>query len=185
MQSLEIRMLPQNASRDLDKMKYIANLVNRVYRIAEHGLYKQKANRTTVEDLQELTKKGEVAVAQLNEKIVGAIRIGQHDENTGELGMLSVDDAHQGQGIGRELISFAEQKCKNKGLATIQLELLVPEEGEHPVKKILEKWYLRLGYRPIYTDTIDSLFPQLNDKLAIPCNFIVFQKDLIKESIKS
>src|SRR5699024_11596673 len=60
------------------------------------------------------------------------------DQETGELGMLAVDDKYQGTGIGRELIRFAEERGKKENLRKMLLELLVPIEGSHPTKVILE-----------------------------------------------
>lgn len=179
MQTIEIKMLPRNASENMEKMEHIANIVNRVYAIAEEGLYKQGEVRTTVEEMIEFTSKGEIAVARYNRKIVGCIRMRQMDQKTGEFGMLAVDVKYQGFGIGRELIYYAEQKYKNKQLHKMQLELLVPVEGTHPTKVALENWYVRIGYEPVYTETTDALFPKLAQMLAVPCKFIVFQKNLI------
>ena len=106
------------------------------------------------------------------------VRIQQLDDYTGEFGMLAVDEKHQGNGIGRALIQFAEEKCKSENLQKMQLELLVPQEGSHPFKTILEKWYTRIGYDPVHTETVESLFPDLAPQLAIPCQFIIFQKEL-------
>lgn len=93
--------------------------------------------------------------------------------------MLAVDEEYQGIGIGRALIRFAEQKCREENLRMMQLELLVPEKGSHPTKIILENWYTRIGYHPVHTKTIDALFPKLVQMLATPCKFIIFQKELI------
>lgn len=181
MESIKIRKLAQEESKDLDKMTHIANLVNKVYKIAEDGLYKKQSLRTTPENVQQLTLNHEIAVAELYNKIIGSIRINQHNNEVGGFGMIAVDDAYQGKGIGRKLISFAESQCLEENFQMMQLELLVPAEGKHPYKKALEKWYIRLGYEPSHKDSIDSVFPELREKLAMPCQFIVFQKDLTKQ----
>nr|WP_304220029.1 GNAT family N-acetyltransferase [Fredinandcohnia onubensis] len=178
MQSIEIQMLPRNESTNIVEMEHIANIVNRVYAASEGSLWNPGAFRTTPEEMAELTKSGEIAVAQFMGKIVGCVRVRKIDQETGEFGMLAVDDKYQGTGIVRELIRFAEQKCQKEHLRKMQLELLVPQEGSHPDKVILEKWYTRLGYQPIHTEDIDVSFPRLAEMLAIPCKFIVFQKEL-------
>ncbi|MEH7380472.1 GNAT family N-acetyltransferase [Bacillus sp. JJ1533] len=178
MQSIEIHMLPYSESTNISEMEHIANIVNRVYEASERSLWKPGASRTTAAEIAELAKSGEIAVAQSMGQIVGCVRVRQIDQETGEFGMLAVDEKYQGTGIGRELIRFAEQKCQNEQLRKMQLELLVPQEGTHPDKVILEKWYTRLGYQPIHTETTDASFPRLAEMLAIPCKFIVFQKNL-------
>lgn len=178
MQAIDIQMLPYTASANEAEMEQITNIVNRVYAATEESLWKPGTLRTTVEEVAELTRSGEMAAARSEGRIVGCIRVRKIDEATGEFGMLAVDDEYQGSGIGRKLIHFAEQKCLNERLQKMQLELLVPQEGSHPDKAILESWYTRIGYRPDHTESVDASFPQLADMLAIPCKLIVFQKEL-------
>lgn len=178
MQQIEIQMLSSHAHANIVDMKHVTSIINRVYAASEEGLWTHGADRTTVEEIVELTTRGEIAVARLKGNIVGCVRVQQLDEETGELGMLAVDDDHQGTGIGRELIRFAEQKCQKEHLRKMQLELLVPQEGSHPAKATLENWYTRIGYQPIRTMSFDDSFPRLAKLLAIPCKLIVFQKDI-------
>ncbi|MBW8348847.1 GNAT family N-acetyltransferase [Bacillus sp. IITD106] len=177
MQPIEIQMLPCNESANIGDMERITNIVNRVYAASEESLWKHGAARTTVVEIAEFTSRGEIAVARLIGQIVGCVRVRRIDQETGEFGMLAVDDEYQGTGIGRELIRFAEQKCQNEQLRKMQLELLVPRKGSHPAKVILENWYSRIGYYPVYTETVDASIPKLAKLLAIPCKFVVFQKE--------
>ena len=178
MQSIEIQMLPCNASTNMVDMEHITNIVNRLYAASEESFWMHGAVRTTVAEMAEFTSGGEIAVARSMGQIVGCVRVRRIDKETGEFGMLAVDDEYQGTGIGRELISFAEQKCQKEHLHKMQLELLVPLKGSHPAKVILENWYTRIGYHPVHTETIDASFPNLAQMLAIPCKFVVFQKEL-------
>lgn len=177
-QSIEIKMLHDSASISSQELLKLVEIVNHVYRESEKGLWKPGAVRTNIEEMKMFADQGEIAVARLNDEIVGCVRIQQLDDVTGEFGLLAVDETYQGNGIGRALIRFAEQKCKSKRLKKMQLELLVPQEGSHPFKMKLEKWYTRIGYSPVYTETVEALFPDLAHMLAIPCKFIIFQKEL-------
>ncbi|WP_156520778.1 hypothetical protein [Oceanobacillus sp. Castelsardo] len=56
--------------------------------------------------------------------------------------------------------------------------MLVPQNGSHSSKSILENWYVRIGYRPVRMETIEALFPDLAQMLAVPSMFVVFQKEL-------
>lgn len=176
MQSIEIEILSRNA--DFDTIEHITNIVNRVYAKSEKGLWLNGALRTTVEEVKEFVRREEIAVARIMNQIVGCIRICQIDKETGEFGMLAVAEEYQGNGIGRKLIHYAEEKFRKEQYQKIQLELLVPKKGNHPAKVILEKWYTRIGYRPVHTDSIESLIPKMAQMLAIPCKFIVFQKEI-------
>ncbi len=171
-------MLPEDASMDAAQMQRLTDMVNRVYAASEKGLWKNGAARTTVAEMQTFAENGELAAARFNGKIIGCIRIRQLDENIGEFGLLAVDLDFQGAGIGSRLIQFAEQKCQKEHLRKMQLELLVPKKGAHPAKSVLENWYTRLGYRPIETKAVEALFPALAPMLAVPCRFVIFQKDL-------
>jgi GNAT superfamily N-acetyltransferase len=174
----EVQLLPASAADDATLMERIADLINEVYAVAEEGLWIDGATRTTVDGVAELTRAGEIAVARVRGQIVGCVRVQRLDEGTGEFGMLVADPAHRGVGIGRELIRFAERSCREDGLATMQLELLVPRGWTHPTKEFLAAWYTRIGYRVARTGTIDEAYPALAPLLATPCDFVIYQKDL-------
>lgn len=177
-QSIEIQMLPRDASTNMADMEHIANIVNLVYAASEGSFWMHGAVRTTVGEVAAFTSGGEIAVARSMGQIVGCVRVRRIDQETGEFGMLAVDDEYQGTGTGGKLVHFAEQKCQEEHFRMMQLELLMPQEGSHPAKLILESWYARLDYHPVHTETIDASFPKLAQMLAIPCKFVVFQKEL-------
>jgi GNAT superfamily N-acetyltransferase len=175
---IEIQLLPPAAAEDVLLMERISDMINQVYVVAEEGLWIGGATRTTVDGVAELTRAGEIAVARLHGRLVGCVRIQRLDERTGEFGMLVADPADRGAGIGRELVRFAERKCRADGLGTMQLELLVPRGWTHPTKEFLAAWYTRIGYRVTRTGTIDEAYPALAPLLATPCDFVIYQKDL-------
>jgi GNAT superfamily N-acetyltransferase len=92
--------------------------------------------------------------------------------------MLVADPAHRGEGIGREVVDFAEDLAVRRGRRTMQLELLVPRNWSHPTKEFLHAWYSRLGYRPVHTGSIDEHYPRLAPLLATACDFVVYDKVL-------
>ncbi|MFA8438451.1 GNAT family N-acetyltransferase [Pueribacillus sp. YX66] len=159
-------------------MERITNIVNRVYAVSEGDFWLPGVDRTTIEEIRGYTSKGEIAVARLMGQIVGCIRVRRVDQEIGEFGLLAVDKNTQGEGIGRELVRYAEQKCQKEHLRKMQLELLVPKEGSHPAKTMLKNWYTRIGYKPIYTESLEALFPRLAKMQAIPSKFVIFQKEL-------
>jgi GNAT superfamily N-acetyltransferase len=159
-------------------MERITDLTNEVYAVAEDGLWTEGATRTSLDEVAELTRAGELAVARLGGRVVGSVRVQRLDERTGEFGMLVADPAHRGVGIGRELVRFAEGTCRAEGLRAMQLELLVPREWTHPTKVFLDAWYTRIGYRVARTGTIDEAYPALAPLLATPCDFVIYRKAL-------
>ncbi|HKE88537.1 MAG TPA: GNAT family N-acetyltransferase [Vicinamibacterales bacterium] len=174
--SIEIELL--GATPDDDLVRTITELVNRVYVVAEDGLWVQGATRTTISEMAELIAAGQIAVARLDGQLAGAVRIQQLDARTGEFGMLVADPAHRGEGIGRRLVAFAEETSRRRGLTVMQLELLVPREWTHPTKAFLHAWYTRIGYRPVQSGTIDESYPRLAPLLATPCDLVVYHKEL-------
>ncbi|ASK62397.1 GNAT family N-acetyltransferase [Virgibacillus phasianinus] len=178
MQSIEIQMLPFNASANLVDMEHVTDIVNRVYAASEGSLWMRGVVRTTKEEMAGFTREGEIAVARSMGQILGCVRVRRIGQETGEFGMLAVDDGYQGTGIGRRLVRFAEEKCQKEHLHKMQLELLIPLKGSHPAKLILRNWYERIGYHPIHMEPIDAAFPKLTKMLAIPRQFVVFQKEL-------
>ncbi|WP_313888187.1 GNAT family N-acetyltransferase [Lentzea alba] len=156
----------------------LADLVNRVYAEAEKGLWVGDTARTTESEMASLVDAGQIAVARSSGRLVGAIRIQQLDDNTGEFGMLVAAPEERGTGLGRDLVTFAEAWARERGLSRLQLELLVPQTWTHPVKNFLRAWYTRIGYQVVRTDDFGEAFPQLAPHLACPCDFLIFHKNL-------
>jgi GNAT superfamily N-acetyltransferase len=156
----------------------VTDLVNRVYAVAEEGLWRAGAARTTPAETADYMRRGEIAVARLDGRIVGSVRVHRLDDGAGEFGMLAADPAHRGMGIGGRLIQFAEGLIRRDGRETMQLELLVPKTWTHPGKRFLHEWYTRLGYRIVRTGDVDELYPALVPLLATPCDFVIYHKKL-------
>ncbi len=175
---IDIRMAPADAAEDTVVVNELAALVNSVYALAEEGLWADGTPRTTPERMAELIAAGQIAVARADERIVGAVRIQRLDTGEGEFGMLVADPAHRGQGVGRELVRFAERWSREQGLETIQLEVLVPRQWSHPSKDFLKAWYTRIGYCPVRTGQFEESYPELAQLLATPCDFVIYHKSL-------
>ena len=175
---IEVELLSRSACADATLMERISELTNEVYAVAEAGLWTDGATRTSVGEIVQLTRAGEIAVARMGDQVVGCVRVQRLDERTGEFGMLCADPVHRGIGIGRELVRFVERTAYADGMSTMQLELLVPRDWTHPTKEFLAEWYSRMGYRIARTGTIDEVYPELAPRLATPCDFVIYRKDL-------
>lgn len=176
--TIQIRLLPATAATDVATIERITALINEVYETSEKGLWTDGAARTTTREVAELTRAGEIAVATLGEQIVGCVRVQRLEDGSGEFGMLAADPANRGIGIGRDLVRFAEGKCRDDGATVMQLELLVPRTWSHPSKDALAVWYGRIGYRVVRAGTLDEANPALAPLLATPCDFLIYHKDL-------
>jgi GNAT superfamily N-acetyltransferase len=175
---VEVRLLPPANGADTALMTRLADLVNRSYAASEKGMWLDDGDRTTAVEVAGLTRAGKVAVARIDGRIVGCVRVEWLDERAAEFGTLAADVAHHGAGIGRELVRFAERRSRDGGFATMQLELLVPRDWAHPSKEFLAAWYARMGYRVHRTRTVENSYPELAPRLATPCLFVTYRKSL-------
>ncbi|WP_240197238.1 GNAT family N-acetyltransferase [Nonomuraea lactucae] len=178
MSPTEIELLPVPAGTDATLVAELTDLVNRVYAAAEEGLWQDGAARTTEEGMSELIRAGEIAVARVNGRIVGSVRVQRLKTGEGEFGQLATEPEHRGAGIGRRLVEFAEQWSRDRGLTTMQLELLVPRGWKHPSKEFLNDWYTRIGYQIVRIGAIEESYPDLAPLLATSCDFRIYHKDL-------
>jgi GNAT superfamily N-acetyltransferase len=175
---IEVELLAAAESDDAELMARITELTNQVYAVAEEGLWTAGATRTTLDEVVEFTRAGQIAVARLSGRVVGCVRVQRLDEDTGEFAMLAAEPAQRGLGVGRELLLFAERKSRAEGARSMQLELLVPRGWTHPAKVFLDAWYTRLGYRVSRTGAMDEAYPALAPLLATHCDFVIYEKPL-------
>src|SRR3954463_11676919 len=167
-----IELLDAADSRDARLVERLADLINRVYAVAEEGLWVDGAMRTTPDELAELIAAGEVAVARRDGEIAGSVRIRDVADDASEFGMLVAGFEQRGTGVGRALVEFAERRTRERGRRAMQLELLVPREWAHPSKELLKAWYGRIGYRVIRTGSMSDAYPHLAPLLATPCDLL-------------
>lgn len=157
----------------------ITELINMVYKEAENDLWKpETSNRTYNAEVENFIKKDAFLIAEKNNEIVGICKIGEQDKNICEFGMLASDPALRGVGIGRDLVSAAENWGRSNGYKKMRLELLTPRHWKNESKEFLKIWYTRLGYVPDHTEPFEELFAHRIDDFATECDFTVWLKDL-------
>ena len=81
-----------------------------------------------------------IVVAELDCAIVGSVQV-EVDAEEAHFGLLAVDIAVQGRGVGSQLIAHAEQMARAAGLAVMKIET-VKEAG-------LRTFYEAHGYRAV------------------------------------
>jgi GNAT superfamily N-acetyltransferase len=171
------RLGPAGAEDD-DLIGRLTELVNGVYAQAERGLWRDGFLRVTADEMAEMVRAGEIAVATDQGQVVGSIWWHDLDAERGEFGILAASAQARGTGVGRALVDFAENDCRDRGLRVMQLELLVPRTWSHPSKEFLRAWYGRRGYRLVASRPMDVAFPHLKPLLATPCDLEVHEKAL-------
>jgi ribosomal protein S18 acetylase RimI-like enzyme len=149
----------------------VTRIINAAYHAGETDIWRSGWTRTSQTAVEALIAAGEIAVARADGDgdVVGSVRVRRLDDETAELGMLSVDPEAFGTGAGRALLTFAEQQY---GTPFMQLELLVPRGAAHPQKERLHAWYSRLGYRQISAREFEEPL------LAGPADLRTYRKNL-------
>lgn len=157
-------------------------IMREAYAKTERDLWGENYVRISRGDFESILQQGKLLVARIDTKVVGSLYFYPIDELRYGFGILSADPAYHGKGIGRALISAAEEQAVSSGAAFMQLEILRPEHFEIPSKTVLKKWYERQGYRVISTIRFEELKPDKKEKaeqLLVPAYFDCYEKSLL------
>ena len=84
------------------------------------------------------------------------------------LGLLSIDPAQQGKGLGRKLMTAAEEFAVNSGCIAMDLRTISPRTDIQP-------FYAHFGYSVTGTSPIPPEIP-----MAVPAHFVHMSKSLLK-----
>ena len=165
----------RHATQDMD-LTYMVDLINRVYQVAEEGLWADGYQRTYPQALAESIARGEIIVAQETGRIRGVVRLLESGVAGTEFGMLAVEENYRGRGFGRDLVRHVEDLSRNLGKTFIQLLLVMPRDWEHEGKKALAEWYQAMGY--VFVDS--SPFEPEHDLASrrVPCMGWRYRKPL-------
>lgn len=167
-------------SSDLNDMtvSHLTDLINRVYDVAESGMWKPNVLRTTKNEVRKYLESSQLILTELNGMIVGSVHVEKLEDDVTEFGMLVSSLEHRGIGIGSKLVQAAEQWAKDNGCKTMRLTLLTPRSWKHPSKEFLKEWYSRIGYKPQFTEPLEKTYPEKLQELATDCDYTVWLKPL-------
>jgi GNAT superfamily N-acetyltransferase len=150
----------------------LAALINLAYAASEGEMFVGSRDRTSSDQVAGLIRAGGVLVARSDGRIVACCAMQARDGGTVELGFMSAAESDWGRGAGRALVAAGEAWAVGRGAQAMQMKLLVPRDGEQPLKARLREWYERLGY------TLARTAPFNDASLAEPAEFLVFRKAL-------
>ena len=146
-----------------DDAPALAALMSLVYRVEDFFKIGDRTDAAEVRD--KMTHGAFLVLEDADGTLAGAVYVSA-DDGLGYFGMLSIDPARQGQGLGKRLILEAEDHCRRAGCREMELEVV-------NLRTELPPFYRRFGYvesgtRP-FSDT---------ERTSRPCHFIVMSKRL-------
>jgi GNAT superfamily N-acetyltransferase len=139
----------------------IASLVNRAFLVERFFV---EGDRTSLAEISRLLETGRFLLAE-TDRLVACVYVERRGER-GYFGMLSVDPSRQGEGLGRLLVSAAEEQCRREGCNVMEIHVV-------DLRRELPPLYRRLGYVEVGTEP----FPD-TERAKQTARFIVMTKPL-------
>jgi ribosomal protein S18 acetylase RimI-like enzyme len=154
-------MIEIRTAKEIDASA-IARLVNTAFLVEQFFIERDRTNPKTVRGLME---KGKFLLAEEGPNLVGSIYMELRGER-GYFGMLSIEPARQGMGVGRQLVDAVEKLFREAGCKFSDLKIV-------DVRTELHTLYRRWGYLDAGTAVYDDPTPT-----KIPVHFILMSKPL-------
>jgi GNAT superfamily N-acetyltransferase len=178
---IEVKPLAPGEAGNEVLVEDLVRLVNAAYAVGEAGLWIEGFTRIRRGEIVDAIRSAGMLAATLEGRLVGCAHVRPLDADTADLGLVSAAPDRWGSGVGRELVHAAEELMRSRGVATMQLELLVPKGWVHPEKDRLRGWYTRLGYRVVRTAPFEQVAAHPASQLATECEFLIFRKPLTSD----
>ena len=144
----------------------IAALVNRAFTVER---FFKVGDRTSPDEIASLLREGDFLVGESDGSPAGSVFV-RAIPPVGYFGMLSIDPAVQGRGLGRQLIAAAEAYLRERGCREVQIHIV-------NLRQELPPFYRRLGYEE--AGELPFPTPELSTRA---CHMIVMRKDLVSAS---
>ena len=140
----------------------LAKLINEAFIVEA---FFKIGDRTSAEEIAKLMHEGGEFLVLEGEPFAGCVYL----KVTGDrayFGMLSIDPAKQGRGLGRRLIEAVEARARDRGCQFMDIHIV-------NLREELPPYYRRYGY--VETGTAPFSDPE---RASQPCSFIVMTKVL-------
>lgn len=184
-ENLNIAFVPLDAVEDDISIAHLTQVINGIYEEAETGIFVSTHTRTNIEEVKTLIRSRQLVVATVgaesrlsSENFRGCIRVAMLSAEIGTFGTLCAVSSGRRAGVGRRLVSFAEDDCRKHGAIDMQLELVVPTTYELPLKVWIQAWYEKMGYVAVADEDFRTHLPHLAANLNTPVVFRIFRKRL-------
>ena len=141
----------------------LAVLINSAFRVEQPFI---EGDRTNPDGVRAYMQKGKFLLAEDSAGLAGCVYVELHGDR-GYLGLLGVDPARQGAGLGRKLMDAAEDFFRQAGCCTIDLRIV-------STRAPLPDFYRHFGYAETGTAPFAPDIP-----MKVPCHFILMSKSLL------
>jgi GNAT superfamily N-acetyltransferase len=181
MSTVQIRLPTPPEQKDQQFIQHVVKLVNEAYAGTESTFYKPGALRTNSTEAHNwLTSDHFYLAFKPNSNYpIGSVRVHKLDPSMTEIGILTVNRDARAMGLGRSLMSHAEQVASAEGAKTARLEMLVPILPQsNDLNGYLRRWYGSLGYEAVGRASIVDVVPQIADNFEDGSEFLIMEKDL-------
>jgi ribosomal protein S18 acetylase RimI-like enzyme len=142
----------------------ILKLVNSAFQV--ESFFKNR-DRLDADDLARHFQQGKFLLAEEDGNLAGCIYVTRHDDRA-YFGLLSVDPSHQKNGVGRRLVSAAEEFARETGARFMDLKLI-------HLRTELPGIYEKLGYHICGTEPYPA---ERSHMLTQPVHFLCMTKEL-------
>jgi GNAT superfamily N-acetyltransferase len=167
------RLRPSENSRAVD----VASLVNDAYQAAQEQLFSEPTPRLSVASVSAVIAAGEFVVYEVDHHIVGVVLQRDTSTRVGFFGVLAVSPNRAGSGIARTLLDFIEFEALERGVETMELDLLLPDTPT-PHQYRLKEWYERRGYVAGPSRDFRDVEPEAAQYLRYPTQLVRYSKNL-------
>ena len=140
----------------------LMRLINLAFRVEKFFI---ETDRISLPQVREYLDKGVFLIAEEESRLAGCIYVELRGER-GYFGLLSVEPSRQRSGLGRRLITAAEEFCRSAGSRFMDMCIV-------NLRQELPAYYAKLGY----SETGTSPFPA-DVETKLPCHFIEMSKAL-------
>jgi GNAT superfamily N-acetyltransferase len=140
----------------------LATLINSAFRVELPFI---EGDRTNPDGVRVYMEKGKFLLAEDAAGLAGCVYVELRGDR-GYLGLLGVEPARQGTGLGRQLMDASEDYFRQAGCLAVDLRVISPRTP-------LPTFYRHLGYAKTGTAPFAPDVP-----VKVPCHYILMSKNI-------